>query len=130
MPRQRSPMESLARELRRTQTDAERVLWQRLRNRQLLGHKFRRQLPIGPYIVDFVCVERQLIIELDGGQHAEQRARDAQRSAWLQARGFRVLRFWNDQALKETNAVLEFVLRHLSENPSPQPSPLAGEREL
>lgn len=123
-------MESLARELRRTQTDAERVLWQRLRNRQLLGHKFRRQLPIGPYIVDFVCVERRLIIELDGGQHAEQRARDAQRSAWLQARGFRVLRFWNDQALKETNAVLEFVLRHLSENPSPQPSPLAGKREL
>lgn len=128
MPRHRSPLNPLAKSLRRAQTDAEKLLWSRLRDRQLSGYKFRRQLPIGRYIVDFVCVERGLIVELDGGQHASQSAGDEKRSGDLAAQGFRVLRFWNDQVLKKTNAVLERIQQHLID-PSPQPSPLAGERE-
>lgn len=128
MPRHRSILNNRARKLRRSLTDAEVTLWHRLRNRQLGNCKFRRQLPIGAYIVDFACVEKQLIVELDGGQHAQQGDYDANRTSFLSEQGFRVLRFWNDQALKETDAVLETILHHLID-PSPQPSPLAGERE-
>jgi len=88
-----------ARELRTHPTDAERRLWQKLKRRQIAGIKFRRQLPIGPYIVDFVCLERRLVVEVDGGQHLEQIPQDEQRSQWLRAQGFRVLRFWNNDAL-------------------------------
>ncbi len=94
-----------ARQLRKNPTEAERVLWRHLRLRQLEGYKFRRQQPIGPYIVDFVCFENGLVIELDGGQHCEQVAYDAERSAWLQAQGFRVLRFWNHEVLQDIEAV-------------------------
>ena len=84
-----------ARELRRNQTDAELRLWGYLRARRLLGAKFRRQVPIGRYIVDFLCKELGLIVEADGGQHTEQEIYDARRTAWLEAQGYTVIRFWN-----------------------------------
>jgi len=104
-----------AKELRKNLTDAERALWQQLRAHRLVGYKFRRQQPVGRYIVDFVCFEKQVIVELDGGQHAEQVAYDAERTAWLQSRGFRVLRFWNHEALQNLEAVTEAVLRACEE---------------
>lgn len=96
-----------ARTLRKNQTNVEQLLWKKLRNRQLLGHKFRRQFPIEPYIVDFVCLELKLIIELDGGQHAEQMDYDQQRSLYLQQRGFKVIRFWNNEIIENIEGVLE-----------------------
>ncbi len=121
-------MEKLARKLRKSSTDTELRLWLRLKSRNLGGFKFRRQHPIPPYIVDFVCLEQKLIVELDGGQHAEQLDRDAERTACLESKGYRVIRFWNDDALKQTDAVLEEILRQL---PAPHPSPLpaSGARE-
>lgn len=107
-----------ARDLRRDQTDTERKLWSRLRDRQVLGAKFRRQHPIGQYIVDFCCPANRLIIELDGSQHAERAAADETRTAFLLSRGYRVLRFWNHEVLKETDAVLEQIASALS-NPHP-----------
>jgi very-short-patch-repair endonuclease len=102
-------MKELARALRRNQTDAERLMWNRLRNRQMLGCKFRRQQVIGSYIADFLCMEPKIIIELDGGQHLEQQGYDEQRSRYLQSVGYRVLRFWNNEALQEIEAVLEAI---------------------
>ena len=121
-----------ARRLRRDQTDAERKLWFALRNRQLDGFKFSRQMPIGSYIADFVCRREKLIIELDGGQHAAQVARDARRTAFLEARGFNVLRFWNNDVLMNMEGVLEMIRAALPETPRfpPHPDPLPrGERE-
>lgn len=91
-------------------TDAEQRLWQHLRGRQLNGIKFRRQQSIGVYIVDFVSMEHRLIIELDGGQHMQQAEYDAGRTAFLNRQGYRVLRFWNDEVLQHTQAVLEKIL--------------------
>src|SRR5690349_11021332 len=91
-----------ARALRRGMTDAEALLWRHLRDRRLNGYKFRRQEPRGPYIADFVCLEVGLIVEVDGGQHTEES--DAPRTQRLERNGYRVLRFWNDQVLNETNA--------------------------
>ena len=102
-----------ARALRRAPTEAERALWKHIRLRQLEGHKFRRQQPIGSFIVDFVCFERRLVVELDGGQHATQVALDAGRTAWLEAQGFRVMRFWNHEVLRDTEAVKETIRRAL-----------------
>lgn len=82
-----------ARELRKSMTDAERRLWQKLKRRQIAAVKFRRQQPIGPFIVDFVCFERRVIVEVDGGRHADQAAYDERRTCWLEAQGYRVLRF-------------------------------------
>ena len=93
-------------------SDAERRLWMRLRRHQL-GVQFRRQHPIGPYIVDFCCVERMLIVELDGGQHEDQRAQDAARTQWLGEQGFHVLRFSDHEAPKETEAVLTEIQNRL-----------------
>jgi primosomal protein N' (replication factor Y) len=101
-----------ARQLRREMTDAETSLWYHLRNRALLGCKFRRQHPIGPYIVDFACVERKLVIELDGSQHADS-ASDSARTSWIQANGYRVLRFWNNDALRQQQVVLAVILEAL-----------------
>ncbi len=119
-----------ARELRHSSTDAELAIWQRLRSRQLGGHKFRRQHPIGPYFADFACIEAGLIVELDGSQHfepAELRADEA-RSARLREAGFHVLRFDDRQALTETDAVLEHILHWLvTHHPHANPLPLAGE---
>jgi len=98
-----------AKALRRDPTEAERALWNHLRMRQLEGHKFRRQQPLGQYIVDFVCLEKRLIVEIDGGQHAEQVDSDAERMAWLEARRFYVLRFWNHHVLHEIEAVKEAI---------------------
>lgn len=105
-----------ARALRQASTTAEQLLWRHLRNRQLAGAKFRRQHPLGPYILDFVCLEQGLVIELDGGQHADLQAQayDQQRSAWLQQQGLRVLRFWNHEVVQQTNEVLARVLQALT----------------
>jgi adenine-specific DNA-methyltransferase len=127
-PRERAGVR--ARALRHTSTDAERLLWHHLRNRQLAGFKFRRQHPIGPFFADFACVEAQLVVELDGGQHFEVEAiaADARRSAVLERAGFTVLRFDNRQVLVETDAVLAAVHQWLSTNhPHPSPLPQAGE---
>ena len=111
-----------ARALRRNQTDAERRLWSRLRNRQIAGFKFKRQFPIGPYFADFVCLEPRLAVELDGGQHLEQQTRDAVRTEFLGRLGYRVLRFWDNDVLLRTDAVLESIHAALI-CPSPPPSP-------
>ncbi|MGH7889684.1 MAG: endonuclease domain-containing protein [Thermodesulfobacteriota bacterium] len=103
-----------ARELRKNPTDAERKLWRYLR--QVCGYKFRRQQPLGPYIVDFICLEKKVIVEVDGGQHNEQvaYAYDGERSAWLEAQGFRVLRFWNHEVLKEIEVIKEVIAEALN----------------
>jgi very-short-patch-repair endonuclease len=119
-----------ARGLRRRQTDAERRIWARLRDRRLLGVKFARQVPIGLYIVDFCCRERKLIVELDGGQHAMGANYDAGRTAFLQALGYRVLRFWDNEALGNTDGVLQRIAQAVTvttARPSPRPSPQRGE---
>ncbi len=95
-------------------TEAERALWSRLRKRQLRGCLFRRQYPLGRYIVDFVCLEQRLIIEVDGGQHNEQRTYDERRTAWREEQGYRVLRFWNNEVLNERQAVVETIFQALS----------------
>jgi len=96
-------------------TDAERVLWRAIRRKQLDGHRFRRQQPIGRYIVDFFCPEVRLIVELDGGQHAERADYDADRTEWLEARGYRVVRYWNPDALRNLEGVLEDLRIRLRE---------------
>ena len=113
-----------ARQLRHNSTDAERHLWRRLRLRQADGLKFRRQYPIGRFIVDFVCIERGLVVEIDGGQHgSEQVIYDAERDAWLQTKGYQVLRFWNNEVLLEVESVLEVIRRRLARAPPSRPSP-------
>jgi very-short-patch-repair endonuclease len=106
-----------ARRLRRTMTDAERALWSRLRNAQLDRHKFRRQAPLGPFVLDFFCESERLAIEVDGGQHAESES-DARRTAWLVARGCRVIRFWNNDVLRNIDGVLERIRLELPAAPA------------
>jgi very-short-patch-repair endonuclease len=121
-----------AKNLRRNQTDAERQLWFRLRNRRLNGLKFKRQVPIDRYVVDFCCSDARLVIELDGGQHATRIAEDANRTKTLEAMGYLVLRFWNNDVMQNLDGVLEEALstvkQHRSETPHPDPLP-SGERE-
>ena len=112
---------SRARHLRKQSTDAEKILWRHIRSRQLAGYKFRRQAPIGKYIVDFLCYEQKLVIEIDGGQHQLRSKSDSERTNWLEAQGFRVVRFWNNQVLAETEAVLEAILREMQGEDSPSP---------
>ena len=107
-------MNPLARMLRQNQTKAEIRLWRHLRNRGLAGHKFRRQYAIGPYIADFVCLERYLIIEADGGQHAEREVEDVRRTRFLESQGFKVLRYWNNDVLSHTESVLIAILNELN----------------
>jgi adenine-specific DNA-methyltransferase len=124
----RAGTDAKARTLRQTPTDAEALLWYRLRDRRLAGHKFRRQRPIGPYIADFVCLDAGLVVELDGGQHVEAAAYDARRTRFIEAQGHRVLRFWNGEVLTQVEAVLERIFQALQEGrPHPNPLPLAGE---
>ena len=104
-----------ARQLRRKATDAERVLWKHLRMRQLGACKFRRQQPIGPYVVDFICFEQNLIIELDGGQHIDQAEYDAKRSVWLKERGYRVLRYWNHEVLKTPEVIMADIFEKIEQ---------------
>jgi very-short-patch-repair endonuclease len=125
---------TLAKNLRKRSTDAERYLWKHLRSKQIEGLKFRRQEPIGKYIVDFVCYEKTLVVEVDGGQHSEER--DADRDSWIRSQGFTVLRFWNHEVLTNIKGVLEMILRNctqkspsltLTNAPHPYPSPPVGE---
>ena len=97
-----------ARGLRRHMTDAERLLWYFLRARRFAGCKFRRQHPIGPFVADFACLEHRLIIEADGGQHADA-ASDRQRTLWLEAQGWRLVRFWNEDIMRRTHDVLDEI---------------------
>ena len=123
-------MKQRARELRRNQTEVERVFWNHVRGRRLSGFKFRRQHPIGPFVADFVCLEQRLIVELDGGQHAENVEEDRKRSRFLESRGYRILRFWNNEVFENMEGVLQTVLSVLNgASPSPRPSPPeSGER--
>jgi very-short-patch-repair endonuclease len=105
---------SRPKELRNNPTDAERILWQHLRLRQLGRYKFRRQQPLGPYIVDFVCLEKRLIVEVDGGQHNSHHADDERRNAWLEQQGFRVLRFWNNEVLQNIEGMKEVIWQGLT----------------
>jgi very-short-patch-repair endonuclease len=111
-----------ARELRKSQTDAERRMWMLLRDRRLAHLKFKRQEPIGRYFVDLICLQKRLIIELDGGQHNENRAGE-KRTAWLESQDFKAIRFWNNDVLENPEGVLTAILLHLKITPSP----LAGE---
>ena len=104
-----------ARKLRRKQTDAERKLWSFLRNRQLHGYKFRRQMPIGTYIVDFACVSLKLIIELDGSQHMHNTDYDECRTEYLRTKGYKVIRFWNNEVLLQVDTALEALTLALSQ---------------
>ena len=110
-------MKSRARSLRRNSTDAEIILWQHLRGRRLLGYKFRRQAPVGKCIVDFLCEDQAIVIEVDGGQHMERESYDQTRTDWLEANGFRVLRFWNNDVMRNTDAVLERLLSLSQKHP-------------
>ena len=117
-----------ARRLRREATDAERRLWSRLRNRQIGGFKFKRQETIGRFIADFACMECRLIVEADGGQHGEEA--DRERTAYLDQLGWKIMRFWNNDILQNTDGVLEAILAACKERkgkPSPCPLPHAGE---
>jgi very-short-patch-repair endonuclease len=123
-----------ARQLRLSQTEVEKRLWYRIRSRQIEACKFRRQAVIGRYIVDFACFERQLVIELDGGQHASMVEADLKRTAWLNSQGYTVLRFWNNDVIENIEGVLERIAEELRRQAasvgSPHPAPLPqGERE-
>jgi very-short-patch-repair endonuclease len=118
-----------SRELRKNQTNAERLLWRHLRTRRFSNFRFRRQQVIGLYIVDFYCSKAKLIIELDGGQHELEEAilYDQERTAFLNACGCRVIRFWNNDVIKNIFGVLTVIGEKLAYLPSPQPSPTRGE---
>ena len=119
-----------ARKLRRSSTEVERILWYRIRDKQIEDFRFRRQRPIGKYIVDFVCLDAMLIIEVDGGQHADAVLADAARTRFLESLGYRVLRFWNNEVIENLEGVLERIREALLQpaNSNPTPTlPLAGE---
>ena len=116
-----------ARKLRKNMTNAERKLWQILRHCHLGGLRFRKQAPLGHYIVDFLCCEKQLIIEIDGGQHADEVKYDNQRTKWLEKQGYRVVRFWNNEVLTDLEGVAEVILRECDSSPPPNLPPQAGE---
>ena len=103
------------RQLRQNMTPAEQRLWKHLRGKRLGGYRFRRQQPLGQYILDFVCVDAKLVIEIDGGQHAEPTAYDETRTRYLQNLGFTVIPFWNNEVLQQTDAVLTAILHKLEE---------------
>jgi very-short-patch-repair endonuclease len=112
----------LARNLRRNQSDVERNLWSRLRRSQLNGVKFRRQQPVGDYIVDFISFEKRLIIEIDGGQHIESTKNDSVRTEYLESQGYRVIRFWNADIMQNLEGVVDKILNTLTFT-----SPVKGE---
>ena len=110
-----------ARALRRNQTSAEKRLWSRLRQLKAQGYKFRRQVPIDRFIVDFACLSERLIIEIDGGTHStdEERRKDAEREAYLESQGFRVVRFWNGDVFENLNGVMDSIMATLPPPPTP-----------
>ncbi|MBP9727337.1 MAG: endonuclease domain-containing protein [Gammaproteobacteria bacterium] len=111
-----------AKTLRSQMTPSEKILWYNLRAGRFFNYKFRRQAPIEKYIVDFVCFSSDLIIEVDGGQHSENEDYDEERTNFLRKKGFRVIRFWNNEVLKNIDIVLEAILKTLLEYPSPSVS--------
>ena len=113
----KSELTPRARDLRGSQTGVERLLWSKLRNRQLGGWKWKRQVPRGPYIVDFLCIEAGLVVELDGGQHADNIAYDERRTAYLESLGLRVLRFWNMEVVENLDGVCETIFLAYGRNP-------------
>jgi very-short-patch-repair endonuclease len=128
-----------AKTLRRNLTDAEQKLWYHLRAHRFMGRKFKRQKPMGRYVVDFICIEEKLVIELDGGQHSENVGYDHVRDSWLRSEGYTVLRFWNNELMNEMEGVLERIRLTVdcdaqplspspspTKNPSPQSSPASG----
>ena len=119
---------SNAKTLRTNQTEAEQRLWYHLRAHRFMDSKFKRQKPMGRYIVDFVCVERRLIIEIDGGQHAEQMEFDQRRDAWLRSQGYTVLRFWNNEVVQQLEGVLERIRLKITLSPGPSPTSGRGEQ--
>jgi adenine-specific DNA-methyltransferase len=114
MQQQRSNL-GYAQRMRFAPTDAEAALWHNLRAGRLADHKFKRQQPIGNYIVDFVCFQRKLVVEVDGGQHVEAKPHDDLRTAWLETQGFRMIRFWNDDVLLRMERVLDEIIRVLKQ---------------
>ncbi len=118
-----------AKELRSEQTEAEQRLWYHLRAHRFMSLKFKRQKPIGPYIVDFICHEINLVVEVDGGQHQENVEYDRHRDALLQEKGFTVLRFWNHEVMQQTEDVLEAIRLVAVRALSPGPSPASGRGE-
>ena len=121
-----SRIRNFARNLRSNGTDAERLLWRHLRNRQMQGLRFRRQHPIVGFVADFACIEARLIIELDGGQHADAREYDLRRTEILEGAGYRVLRFWNHEVLRSTDGVLAEIFRQVLTPPQPSPASRGG----
>jgi very-short-patch-repair endonuclease len=119
-----------ARTLRQSMTEAEIRVWRMLRAHRMNGHKFRRQVPIGRYIADFVCHEARLVVEIDGGQHDHASARETGRTSFLQTEGYRILRFWNNEVLANPAGVYEMIVSELAASPPPQPSPIKGEGVL
>ncbi|MBB4040202.1 very-short-patch-repair endonuclease [Microvirga flocculans] len=119
MPSTRKIGTSRSRALRRNATDAEKALWRALKNIPVYGSHFRRQVPLGPYVADFACLKARLIIELDGGQHAEDEvaARDEHRTRWLESEGYRVMRFWNAELSKNMPGVLDTIYAGLYGSP-------------
>ena len=115
--------------LRRNMTDAEQKLWRQLRASRFAGHKFKRQAPLGKFVVDFVAPGAKLIIEIDGGQHAEQTQEDAVRTAFLEQKGYRVLRFWNDDVLLRSEGVFDSIYNVLMTTNSPLSPGLSRKRE-
>jgi very-short-patch-repair endonuclease len=119
----------IARKLRKQQTPQEVRVWSRLRDRQFLGYKFRRQVPLGRYVVDFYCPEKKLVLEIDGGHHMQQQTQDQQREDLLKSQGYQILRFWNSDIEQNLEGVFEKIMQVL-QSPSP-PSPLPqGERRV
>ncbi len=117
----------LAKRLRTNQTEAERRLWYHLRGHRFMSLKFKRQVPMGQYVVDFLCHQHRLIVEVDGGHHTGQMGYDQERSDMLRQRGFRVLRFWNHEVMQQLDGVLEQIRLAVLEPSPPSPLPLAGE---
>jgi len=115
----KNKLTEFAKNLRKNSTQSERLLWKHLRDRQLEGLKFRRQQPSGKYIADFVCFEKRVIIEADGGHHASQPEKDFERTNWLDKQNFKMLRFWNNEVLANINGVLEEIRRECLISPSP-----------
>ncbi len=117
-----SPLTFMARKLRANLTDAEIKFWNHVKQRQFRGLKFRRQTPVGPYVADYLCYEHHLIVEIDGGQHNDKTA-DLERTKFLESKGFRVMRFWNNDVLQNIEGVLETIAAELGLNGSPSPNP-------
>ncbi|HCG76798.1 MAG: DNA (cytosine-5-)-methyltransferase [bacterium (Candidatus Ratteibacteria) CG_4_10_14_3_um_filter_41_18] len=125
MKKYKEELKNKAKRLRKKLTETEKYLWNYLRNKQIDRFKFRRQQPIGKYIVDFINFEKKLVIEVDGGQHSIYKKKDVIRDKYLKKEGYKVLRFWDNEVLNNIEGVLEMIINNLS--PSPKSSPLKGE---